>query len=149
MLNANDSNMAANAICHAAEMIRETIRQAVYEYERPATVHKPRLFVDGDHWCALYGENLQDGVAGFGHSPSAAMHAFDKAWNESLPAAKAKALDDFGDMLQAAHRAGWEQCQREAEGVALQHGCSELSCNHLVSAAISGMTYKEPTNDKQ
>lgn len=100
MLNATDSSMAANAICHAAEMTRETIRQAVYEYERPSTVHKPQLFVDGNQWCALYGENLQNGVAGFGNSPAAAMYAFDKAWHETLPGAKAKALDVLGDMLQ-------------------------------------------------
>jgi hypothetical protein len=86
MLNVNDSSMAANAICHAAEMTRETIRMAVYEYARPSTVHKPRLFIDGDQWCALLGKNLQDGVAGFGDSPSAAMNAFDNAWCEKLPA---------------------------------------------------------------
>jgi hypothetical protein len=77
--------MAANAICHAVEMTRETIRMAVYEYERPSTVHKPRLFIDGDQWCALFGDNLQDGVAGFGDSPSATMNAFDNAWCEKLP----------------------------------------------------------------
>ena len=28
---------------------------------------------DGDQWCALYGENLQEGVAGFGRTPAEAM----------------------------------------------------------------------------
>lgn len=84
MLNANDSSMAANAICHAAEMTRETIRLAVYEYERPSTVHKPRLFIDGNQWCALLGENLQDGVAGFGDSPHDAMNDFDNNWHKKL-----------------------------------------------------------------
>ena len=32
-------------------------------------------------WCALFGENLQDGVAGFGETPAKAMWAFDVAWN--------------------------------------------------------------------
>jgi len=40
---------------------------------------------DGNQWCALYGENIQDGVAGFGDSPNAAMQAFDVAW-KSAPA---------------------------------------------------------------
>lgn len=43
---------------------------------------RPRLFVDGDQWCALYGENLQDGVAGFGDTPDKAMRNFDLNWHE-------------------------------------------------------------------
>jgi len=85
-MNANDSSMAANAICHAAEMTRETIKMTVYEYERPSTVHKPRLFIDGNQWCALFGENLQDGVAGFGDSPYLAMQDFDVNWYKPISA---------------------------------------------------------------
>lgn len=51
----------------------------------PSTIYKPRLFVDGDQWCALYGENIQDGVAGFGDSPFMAYADFDKQWCKSLP----------------------------------------------------------------
>ena len=52
----------------------------------PSVIFKPRLFIDGNQWCALYGENLQDGVAGFGGSPSMAMRDFDIAWNKKLKA---------------------------------------------------------------
>ena len=45
---------------------------------------KPRLFIDGDKWCALHGENLQDGVSGFGDSPSGAYADFDLAWCRKL-----------------------------------------------------------------
>ncbi len=45
---------------------------------------RPRLSIDGDQWCALYGENLQDGVAGFGASPYLAFRAFDRAWEKEL-----------------------------------------------------------------
>lgn len=38
---------------------------------------KPRLFMDQGKWCALYGENLQDGLAGFGDTPEGAMSDFD------------------------------------------------------------------------
>jgi hypothetical protein len=38
------------------------------------------LFRDGDQWCALYGEDLQDGCSGFGDSPAQAMEAFDREW---------------------------------------------------------------------
>lgn len=50
------------------------------EMQRPAVVFRPALSIDGDQWCALYGDNLQDGVAGFGDTPAAAMYAFDRAW---------------------------------------------------------------------
>ncbi len=53
--------------------------------EEPYALYRPRLFIDGDHWCALLGENLQEGVAGFGKSPATAARAFNKAWHEELP----------------------------------------------------------------
>ena len=57
---------------------------AAQEKLRPSFLYKPRLFVDGNQWCALYGENLQDGLAGFGASPDAAYRNFDAAWYEKL-----------------------------------------------------------------
>lgn len=51
----------------------------------PSTIYKPKLSIDGDQWCALYGENLQDGVAGFGNSPAEAYSDFDKNWVTDLP----------------------------------------------------------------
>ena len=50
----------------------------------PSYLYRPKLAIDGNQWCALYGENLQDGVVGFGDSPYEAMEAFDKAWFEKL-----------------------------------------------------------------
>jgi hypothetical protein len=49
----------------------------------------PRIFIDGNQWCVLHGENLQDGVAGFGDSPILAVYDFNKAWHKSLPIARA------------------------------------------------------------
>lgn len=46
---------------------------------------KPRIFIDGNQWCVLHGENLQDGVAGFGDSPILAIYSFNKAWGKPLP----------------------------------------------------------------
>ena len=50
--------------------------------ERLAAVAKVAftVFRDGDQWCALYGANIQDGVAGFGATPEAACKAFDEIW---------------------------------------------------------------------
>ena len=84
MINDQDSNMAANAICHAALMVQETFQQVAYEQMRPAVIFKPRLFPDGDQWCALLGEDLQVGVCGFGDSPADAMYAFDKEWTTKI-----------------------------------------------------------------
>ena len=48
--------------------------------ERPSYMLRPKLSMDGNKWCALYGDNLQDGVSGFGDSPALAYADFDKAW---------------------------------------------------------------------
>lgn len=48
-------------------------------------VLRPRVFIDGNQWCILYGENLQDGIAGFGDTPYLAALAFGKAMHTTLP----------------------------------------------------------------
>lgn len=77
-----------NAIAHAAQMAGVAVQQAAACYERPSAVFRPRLSVDGNQWCALYGDNLQDGVAGFGDSPADAMWDFDRNWSAKLTAAE-------------------------------------------------------------
>jgi hypothetical protein len=54
------------------------------ELRRPFMMLKPAMFIDGNRWCALYGENIQDGVAGFGDSPELAAWNFDKVWCKKL-----------------------------------------------------------------
>lgn len=46
----------------------------------PSTHFRPRVFPDGNRWCALYGEDLQNGVAGFGKTPEGAIADFDHNW---------------------------------------------------------------------
>ncbi len=55
-------------------------RELVVQLLTPFSRLRPRIFKDGDQWCALYGEDLQSGVAGFGATPRAAETAFDLAW---------------------------------------------------------------------
>ena len=57
---------------------------AAIEMQRPCVLFRPRLCLDGNQWCSLYGEDLQSGVAGFGDSPAKAMEEFDRAWLASL-----------------------------------------------------------------
>ena len=45
---------------------------------------KPRIYMDGDKWCVLYGDNIQDGVCGFGKSPHAAVLDFNDSWNKEI-----------------------------------------------------------------
>lgn len=83
-LNDEYQSMAANAICHAAQMAGAAWQNAAYDQSRPSVMWKPKLTIDGNQWCALYGENLQNGVAGFGDSPELAMYAFDVEWGKKL-----------------------------------------------------------------
>lgn len=84
MLDDEYQRMAANAIAHEAWCAGQAIQQAAFQYERPSAVWKPSISIDGDHWCALYGEDLQSGIAGFGKSPELAMYDFDAAWYKKI-----------------------------------------------------------------
>lgn len=79
----------------AAQDLRELQRQTASEQKkteeelrRPSVVYRPSIFIDGNQWCALYGENLQEGVAGFGDSPGEAMQNFDEEWYKKLEVKK-------------------------------------------------------------
>jgi len=76
---------------HAIALIQEAFICAAYDQSRPSVLYRPKIAIDGPLWCALYGDNLQEGVAGFGESPAAAMLDFDRAWNEKLADARARA----------------------------------------------------------
>ena len=67
-----------------AERIEARIMDAVAEYDRPSTVYKPKLMVDGNQWMALFGDNIQEGVCGWGNSPAEAYVDFDREWNDAL-----------------------------------------------------------------
>lgn len=79
------------AICdmnlsHYVDQVMWAYKEVASEQMRPCILLKPELKIDGNKWCALYGDNLQDGIAGFGNSPSDAMHDFDKAYHTNLGA---------------------------------------------------------------
>jgi hypothetical protein len=52
--------------------------------QAPHKVYGAKLPKDGNQWCWLYGENLQEGIAGFGDTPRLAAIEFDKAWNTEV-----------------------------------------------------------------
>lgn len=55
------------------------------ELMRRSVTMRPRVFMDGNQWCCLYGDNLQDGVAGFGRTPREACNDFDYWWDHGKP----------------------------------------------------------------
>lgn len=80
MLNEQDSNLAMQAISNAAEAWSRAASQAEqtgYDSRTWFVLLKPRLFPDGNMWCALYGDDLQSGVAAFGETPAKAAVQFD------------------------------------------------------------------------
>ena len=84
---AYDALVEAN-ITHYVEMafasFDQNIRHLTDRLSAPSTLYKPKLCVDGNQWCALYGEDLQIGIAGFGDTPELAMADFDRNWITSL-----------------------------------------------------------------
>jgi hypothetical protein len=71
-------------ISHHVEMLKNDFLNVFYEMQRPSILLKPKIQIDGNQWCVLYGDDLQDGVAGFGDSPDLAMRDFDKEWIKTL-----------------------------------------------------------------
>lgn len=70
----------------AIEGIRRDFDAVAGEMQRPAVLFRPRVFRDGNEWCALFGDNIEDGVAGFGNSPDVATRDFDVNWCKAATA---------------------------------------------------------------
>ena len=86
MINQEDSNMVAHQMMCA-------IQEVVACHVEAHVLMRPRLFVDGNKWCALYGEDLQNGVAGFGDTPIAACVDFNRNFhNQDATEQKARKL---------------------------------------------------------
>lgn len=77
------------AFGNADHVIRNAMQDIASAYTDPHVVMRPKLSIEGDQWCALYGEDLMNGVVGFGASPYEAMAAFNRAWWEKIVPASA------------------------------------------------------------
>lgn len=69
MLNQDDSLRVASFFVEQAAL-----------YTLPHVMMRPRIFPDEEAWCALYGENIQEGVCGYGRTPEEAANDFDHVW---------------------------------------------------------------------
>lgn len=52
------------------------------------SILRPKICPDGNRWCVLYGENLHDGIAGFGDTPHEAVLDWNKRWHEPIKTSK-------------------------------------------------------------
>lgn len=81
VLNEERQTVVMDSICHSARVYFYGLSEAVWrDITTPFCRLRPKMYIDGDQWCALYGENLQDGVAGFGATPAEAEAAFNQTW---------------------------------------------------------------------
>jgi hypothetical protein len=71
---------------HIMQGVANEYASAAIEQQRPSAIFRPVLSIDGSQWCALYGADLINGVAGFGDSPDKAMRDFDAQWLKPLAA---------------------------------------------------------------
>jgi hypothetical protein len=65
--------------------------------EKPHLIYGAKVFKDGDQYCCLYGENLQEGIAEFGNTPDLACENFDRLWRygeSKSPVVKAKITEE-------------------------------------------------------
>jgi len=70
-------------------LFQEKLRAAETESDfKLFSMLRPRLFLDGDRWCCLYGENIQEGLAGFGETPVGAVRQWNAAWYKVALAAE-------------------------------------------------------------
>ena len=68
-------------VSNDAYLSRMAIVEACMFISSPHARMRPRVYPDGNQWCALYGEDLMMGVCGFGDTPEAACADFDKNWS--------------------------------------------------------------------
>lgn len=59
----------------------EQLSQASQIAMEPFTLYHPKIFPDGDQWCVLLGDSIQEGVTGFGDTPRKAAVAFNHNFN--------------------------------------------------------------------
>ena len=44
---------------------------------------QPKVYPDGNMWCVLYGENIQEGIAGFGNTIYEAIMDFNAQFHKA------------------------------------------------------------------
>ncbi len=55
-------------LSHLTESVSRSAGEVAIALTRPHVLMRPALSLDGNMYCALYGENIMEGCAGFGES---------------------------------------------------------------------------------
>lgn len=89
-------------------LINQSRQNAAIEAEEMNLVAllRPRVFIDGNKWCVLYGDDLMNGVAGFGDSPIRAVCDFNRAWRTPIAQQPAAVDDAMRKVAAIAHSGG-------------------------------------------
>lgn len=75
-------------IMYEIRELKEYFNESAKHQQRPSTLHKPIVTLDGNMFTALYGSNLQEGCFGAGRTRELAMLDFDSNWNSELAPAQ-------------------------------------------------------------
>lgn len=80
MINEKDSTMLREQLSHQAYMQHQEEMNYIIQKQEShlVVVFGLKPYMDGDQWCYLLGENIQEGICGFGDTPFLAMLDFNK-----------------------------------------------------------------------
>jgi hypothetical protein len=83
LLNGNDSGIISSQVQHQNELVHYEKMSLVIEKEEYNlfSMLKPKLYKDGDQWCCLYGEDIAEGITGFGETPYKAIIDWNHNWH--------------------------------------------------------------------
>lgn len=128
-------------------LINQSRQNAAIEAEEMNLVAllRPRVFIDGNMWCVLYGDDLMNGVAGFGDSPIRAVCDFNRAWRTPIAQQPAAPIAPVGveglvESLRFAASRWKRESDYHASGIADDYGSGQrhafLSCATEMLAII-------------
>lgn len=66
-----------NDFSQSEAVIRGEFLAMLFAWQSPSVLYRAKIFPDGNAWCCLYGENIQEGVCAFGATPAEAVRNFD------------------------------------------------------------------------
>lgn len=69
-------------ITEALDRLNDTFNRMDERQQQWHEKFTPKVYRDGNSWCALYGDDLQKGVCGFGPTPAAAVEDYNRNWNK-------------------------------------------------------------------
>lgn len=85
-MNDNDSAMLLSQLSHQAYIQNDMTMQHLFQQAEYTlfSILRPKIYKDGNQWCVLYGDNVQDGICGFGDTPYKAVVDFNNSWNSPI-----------------------------------------------------------------